>query len=153
VGVLAVISLFFFVAALYVSLFVPPAFAPRVYIRWVDGTSDATRTAAEQQLRLVEGERADGMTWGYDLVDPSEREIRAIIAEPAVADTGNIDRERVVVADVTRVGRTRVRGGLSLWRDAPFVPWVTRFAAASFVLCAIWLATSGRSALRVTAGR
>jgi hypothetical protein len=118
----------------------------------VDGTTDATRAATEQQLKLIEGEHVDGATWAYDLVDASEREIREIIANAAVADTGNIDRDRVTVADVTRTGRTRIRGGLSRWRESAALPWIMRFAAASLALSALWLATAGRSSLQTPQG-
>ena len=100
-------------------------------------------------MKLLEGERLEGTTWAYDLADPSPQAIGAIVAHPSVADTGNINRSRLTVSDDTRVGKTRIRGGLSQWRDAPLIPWLTRLASAFLVVSGLWLATTGRPALGV----
>jgi hypothetical protein len=129
-------------------LFVPPAFAPRVYVRWRAGVSETARTEIERELKLLAGEPYDATTWSYDLGDPSRQAIGALVAHRSVEDTGNIDRARLTVIDDTRAGRTRVHGGLSLWRDAPFVPWLTRLASSFLVLSIVWLVTTGRSPRR-----
>ena len=125
-------------------MFVPPAFAPRVYVRWKAGVSETMRTGIERELKLLAGEPYDATTWSYDLGDPSRHAIGALVAHGSVDDTGNIDRERLTVADNARVGRTRIHGGLSLWRDAPVVPWLTRLASSFLVLSSLWLGTTGR---------
>jgi hypothetical protein len=147
VAALALASIVVLAAVGCLKVFVGPGFAPRVYVRWVEGISDTARAGNEQQLKLLKGEPLEGTTWAYDLVDPSPQRIRAIVAHPLVADTGNIDRSRLTISDDTRVGTTRIRGGLSRWRDAPLIPWLTRLASASLVLSVLWLATTGRSAL------
>jgi len=147
VGALALASILVLAAVGYLNVFVAPAFAPRVYVRWVEGVSDAARAGYERQLKLLEGERQEGTTWAYDLADSSPQAIGAIVAHPSVADTGNINRSRLTVADDTRFGKTRIRGGLSRWRDAPLVPWLTRLAWSFLVLAGLWLATTGRPAL------
>jgi hypothetical protein len=133
----------------YLNVFVPPVFAPRVYVRWEAGISDTVRAQRERELKLRAGERYEGMTWAYDLADPSPEGIGAIVAHGSVEDTGNIDRSRLTVTDDTRVGRTRLHGGLSVLRDAPVVPWVTRLASSFLLLSCLWLGTTGRPALGV----
>ena len=133
------------IACLY--LFVPPSLAPRVNIRWADEVSDTARTEIERQLELAVGEHVEGTTWAYDLADPSSQAIAAIVTHPFVADTHHIDRARRIVSDETRLGTTRIRGGLSLWRDGPIVPWLGRLAASFLVVSGLWFATTGRPAL------
>ena len=149
VGALALASMLVLAAVGYLNVFVAPAFAPRIYVRWVEGISDTARAGNERQLKLLEGERLEGTTWAYDLADPSPQAIGAIVAHPSVADTGNINRSRLTVSDDTRFGKTRIRGGLSQWRDAPLIPWLTRLASAFLVVSGLWLATTGRPALGV----
>jgi hypothetical protein len=148
VGALALLSIIVLVFIGCLHLFVPPAFAPRVYVRWQTGVSEAARTQIERELKLLAGEPYDATTWAYDLGDPSRQAIRALVAHGSVEDTGNIDRVRLTVIDDTRVGTTRVHGGLSLWRDAPVVVWLARLASAFLVLSAVWLVTTGRSVAR-----
>ena len=68
---------------------------PRVTIRWQADISDARRTALEGQYGLVKGERFDDIAngWRYELRDWSRNNIGAIVHDPAVDDTGYIDRE------------------------------------------------------------
>jgi hypothetical protein len=148
VGTLALSSILVLAFIGYLDVFVPPAFAPRVYVRWKAGVSDAARAQNERELTLLAGEPYDATTWSYDLGDPSRHAIGALVAHGSVEDTGNIDRLRLTVADDTRVGRTRIHGGLSLWRDAPIVLWLTRLASSFLVLSSLWLGTTGRSLRR-----
>ena len=144
VGALAMASMLVLAFIGYLDVFVPHAFAPRVYVRWREGVNETARAQNERQLKLLAGERYDGTTWAYDLVDPSPQRIGAIVAHPSVQDTGNIDRSRLTVSDQTRLGRTPVHGGLSLWRDSPVVQWLTRLASSFLVLSGLWFATTGR---------
>jgi hypothetical protein len=149
VGALALTSILALAFIGYLNVFVPPVFAPRVYVRWKAGVSDTIRAQHERELRLQAGEPYEGTTWAYDLVDPSSQNIGAIVAHGAVEDTGNIDRSRLIVADDTRVGRTRLHGGLSVLRDSPVVPWLARLASSFLLLSCLWLGTTGRPALSV----
>jgi hypothetical protein len=144
VGALALSSILVLAFIGYLNVFVPPVFAPRVYVRWKAGVSDTVRAEHERELKLMAGERYEGPTWAYDLADPSSKNIGAIVAHSSVDDTGNIDRSRLVVTDTTRVGRTRLHGGLSVLRDAPVVPWLTRLASSFLILSVLWLGTTGR---------
>jgi hypothetical protein len=145
VGALALSSILVLAFIGYLHVFVPPAFAPRVYVKWKASASETVRTQIERELKLLAGEPYDATTWSYDLGDSSRQAIAALVAHGSVEDTGNIDRVRMTVADNARVGRTRIHGGLSLWRDARAVPWLTRLASSFLVLSSLWLATTGRS--------
>jgi hypothetical protein len=131
----------------FLDAFVPPSLAPRVNIRWADGISDAARIEIERQLKLVAGEHVEATTWTYDLADPSQQAIAAIVTHASVADTHHIDRSRRTLSADVNLGRTRIRGGLSRWRDVATVPWLTRFASSVLIVAGLWLATTGRRGL------
>ncbi len=63
-----------------------------VHVRWQPSVTESERRNVEARFRLADGERLDEYTWRYDLIDPSRDNIRALVLEPAVADTHNIDR-------------------------------------------------------------
>jgi hypothetical protein len=68
---------------------------PRVNVRWRDGISEAARSEAEQRYQLGNGTPIPGTASGfqYDIGDSSASYVGELIDDPAVADTGNIDRE------------------------------------------------------------
>jgi hypothetical protein len=66
-----------------------------VNVRWRTSVTESERHNAEAQFRLADGEPLGEYTWRYDLIDPSPRNIRALLTDPAVADTHNIDRSTV----------------------------------------------------------
>jgi hypothetical protein len=68
-----------------------------VNVRWRASVTESERLNAEAQFRLADGEPLGELTWRYDLVDPSPRNIRALLIDPAVADTHNIDRSNGVL--------------------------------------------------------
>jgi hypothetical protein len=68
---------------------------PRVTVRWRAGISDAERGALERQYDLRKGEAIEGTDtgWRYELHGWSRDNVEALVHDPAVADTGYIDRE------------------------------------------------------------
>lgn len=66
--------------------------APRVTVRWDDDVSEGERVALEGRYRLESGRFIEGTTWRYELRDRSRENVRAIVTDPAVDDTGYIDR-------------------------------------------------------------
>ena len=72
---------------------------PRVTIRWGADISDARRAALEGEHRLLNGERVAGTAtgWRYELDDASRDTIEGLVHDPAIADTGYIDREALTV--------------------------------------------------------
>jgi hypothetical protein len=135
-----------------VRLLVPPAVAPRINVRWADGVSDADRDRLESRLRLVAAEQREGTTWVYDLADPSWRGVRALVAEPAVADTHYVNRRLGIVSSDAPAGTTRIaRGALSQWRDSPAAGWIVRLSLCFFVVSGLWLLINlGRNPLRTS---
>jgi hypothetical protein len=65
---------------------------PRIHVRWRAGVSAAERAVLEQRYGLASGEFTEGTTLAYELRDGSRDNIAALIREPAVEDTGEIDR-------------------------------------------------------------
>jgi len=63
-----------------------------VNVRWAAEVDPATRQQLEQRYRLADGEPREGTTWGYALTDLSRANIRALVGDPAVADTHQIHR-------------------------------------------------------------
>ena len=82
---------------------------PRVTVRWREGVADARRVVLEQQYALRQGEPEEGRnTWRYRLGDRSTDNIRALVNDPDVADTGYIDRDRLTAP--AREVHVRLRG-------------------------------------------
>jgi len=70
-------------------------FGPRpvyVNVRWATDVDDAARQRLERRFGLADGEHREGTTWGYALLDRSRTNIRALVEDPAVADTHQIHR-------------------------------------------------------------
>jgi alpha-1,2-glucosyltransferase len=63
-----------------------------LHVRWSPSITPDDRVRLEERFHLVEGERRDGRTYAYTLLDFSTENIRALVLEPAVEDTTNIDR-------------------------------------------------------------
>jgi hypothetical protein len=77
----------------------------RVNVRWEASVDASSRQKLEARFRLADGQRLDGSTWTYDLIDPSPDLIRALVRDPAVSDTHHIDRSIYVVGDAERTAR------------------------------------------------
>jgi hypothetical protein len=89
---------------------------PRVNVRWADGVSDEARLSFEQRFGLESGQPVEGSTWRYVLRDRSRENIRAVVSEPAVDDTHEIDRSAFTAPD--REVRVTLRGWGMLVRGA-----------------------------------
>jgi hypothetical protein len=72
----------------------PPPPPDRIQIRWTPA-GEAQRQDLERRFRLhdgvIRGDPAD-RTWQYDIDDASQRNLRALIDDPHVADTHLVDR-------------------------------------------------------------
>lgn len=82
---------------------------PRVNVRWHEGVSPADRTALERRYDLRNGNPVEGTTttWRYDLGERSRENIRALIQDPAVDDTGYIDRDALMTSEGRGIRVTR----------------------------------------------
>ena len=63
-----------------------------MHVRWAPDVDEATRQGAERRYSLSHGELLEGRTWGYTLSDLSAANVRALVSDPAVEDTQDIDR-------------------------------------------------------------
>ena len=63
-----------------------------VYIRWADGLDEAQKADAARQLRLRHVDTRDDGVWITNATDTSTEAIRAVVQDPRVADTYNVDR-------------------------------------------------------------
>lgn len=68
---------------------------PEVTVRWREGITTAEREALERRHGLQNGEPVEDTAtgWEYELRDRSRENITALVRDPAVDDTANIDRE------------------------------------------------------------
>jgi hypothetical protein len=73
-----------------------------VNIRWADQVSDETRVNLERRYRLTNGRQDEGRTWKYQLADPAPENLRAIVADPHIEDTANIDRSPLATPEPSR---------------------------------------------------
>ncbi len=83
-----------------------------IHVRWRPGVRDAQRVDLESSFGLRERVR-DGRSFGYDLVNLSSSNVRALLTDPAVEDTSDLDLRTFVVLPGADDGRARA--GLA-WR-------------------------------------
>lgn len=141
----AALSLITLAGIVAVRLLLPSPFAPRVNVRWVAGLTESGRADLERRFKLVAGEQREETTWTYDLGDPSPANVQALLGHPSVEDTFHIDRPRGVVDERAPRGSTLlVTRGPGAWRDSRTLDWLAVFCAASLLVSAAWLASTGR---------
>ncbi|HKE84692.1 MAG TPA: glycosyltransferase family 39 protein [Vicinamibacterales bacterium] len=135
-------------AVLYVELgrTLQPAWAD-VEVRWAPRTDAIAKQAAERRYRLFEGREREGRTWSYLLTDTSRENVRALVGDPAVENTANIDRATF------RVDRhsTRGRAPRSLRRQRTIVLRVAVILAGLLGIAAVSLGLAGTFAPDMTA--
>jgi hypothetical protein len=73
-------------------LVINPAAERRFNVRWAETVDAAARASAEQKYKLVRANPEGGATWSYVTEDEGHANIRALVDDPAVADTSGIDR-------------------------------------------------------------
>ena len=107
----------------------PPPPPNRVQIRWAAGT-EQTRASLESRYSLhggtPQGDPA-ARTWRYEIENSSRDNLRALVNDPAVADTALIDRANLTLTP-------QESWQLRLWRRIPFfgarsVSWTPEGAA------------------------
>jgi hypothetical protein len=75
----------------------PPA-ERRFHVRWAETVDLTTRGTLERKYRLVRPHAEGESTWSYTTEDEGHANIRALVDDPAVADTNGIDRGAGVLA-------------------------------------------------------
>ena len=108
--------------------------APHIHVRWRSDVSTCERWMWEWFLNLGAGRRGgDGRSFGYDLLDPSPGNVRAILGHEAIEDTHDLLREGFAVAATAGFGDSRT-GIAWRWR----VGWlVTLVRPTGFTLLAL----------------
>jgi hypothetical protein len=109
--------------------FAPPQPRSRIAIRWAASVDDGARAAVAERLGLLDGvppDYAESRTWSYAITDTSREALGRIVGDPAVEDTGGIERGALVLSDPepwwSRAGRLfpplRVRVFPEFWQPA-----------------------------------
>ena len=84
----------------------------RVTVRWSSATTAETQADLERKYHLVLGHIEGPSTWSYGLTDDTRDNIRALVADAHVDDTGGINRGAATLEGST-VSRWVSRTGLS----------------------------------------
>ncbi len=66
--------------------------APAIHVGWRAGLSAAERESRERRYLLVNPEQLRETWWAYDLLETSPENIRALVTDPAVVDTQELDQ-------------------------------------------------------------
>ena len=78
-----------------------------VKVRWAEELDAPVRSEIERRYGLEEGQREDGRTWSYTLRNQQPDNLRAIVRDPRVEDTANIDRSLATATNESAVQRMR----------------------------------------------
>jgi hypothetical protein len=73
------------------------AVPPRtIGVRWAPGVTDADRkdVASRYSLRLPTPDESDEQTWSFAIDDVSQDNLRALVGDPRIEDTRDVDRSR-----------------------------------------------------------
>ena len=78
-----------------------------VKIRWATELEPGLRTEVERRYRLEDGQREEGRTWRYTLHERRPENLRALVLDPQIEDTANIDRTVTASVDESSVRKLR----------------------------------------------
>lgn len=93
-----------------------------VNVRWGTSIGDVERGRLERRYSLTPGEPRGERSWNYLLTDVSRDNIRAIVRDPAVADTHEIDR--LTFRPAAAATRTAYVGRGPAWAGT-FLEWLS----------------------------
>ena len=123
-----------------------------VNVRWTAGLPDTRREALERQFGLTNGERTSSHSeavnvWGYRLNDLSTENVKALVTNPDVVDTNDIDRTAFTVPLQAPRGDHQFLGvEYAAWLQYPAMPLLLLTALLAWVVAIIVpaaLATAG----------
>lgn len=120
----------------------------RVTVRWSTATTPGERAALEQRYGLVQAQAEGDATASYGVTDDSRGNIRALVADPRVEDTGGINRGAATL-DVPALQRGLSSVGLSRLVVGPFFNAADAEAWLYYLFWLIPAAALGVVALRV----
>lgn len=110
---------------------------PRITVRWNEDISAPHREMLERRYELGNPTREEGTTWRYQLGDRSRDNIGALVRDPAVDDTGYIDREALTA------GSPRLRISFRNWPFPFGADEQFRNQWGVFQLQSLWLVLGG----------
>ena len=107
---------------------------PTIRIRWGDDVSAERQAELERKYQLVNGGPPDTdapRSHAYTLLDTDRRHIEALVNDPDIADTGDIDRDRY---EVTGLRQANARRSLM-------------FGLAGMAIVGFWISSTARNRL------
>jgi alpha-1,2-glucosyltransferase len=129
-------------AAAYATLHLTRGPSPVfIRVRWAPGVEGIARQVAERRYGLSEAEPLEGRTWGYTLSDLSTANVRALVGDPAVEDTQDIDRTAFRASATAERRPYPVSGSLM-----PVSLWVVTVLCLFVGLMGVSLGLIGRAA-------
>src|SRR5437762_3466594 len=72
--------------------------APAIRVRWRAEVTSERQAALERQYLLANARAANGRSVAYDLLDTRPANIKALVRDPGVADTNDVDRRRFEIS-------------------------------------------------------
>jgi hypothetical protein len=134
------------VSLLCVALAVLCVFAPDliygaraalVNVRWAPEVDEGRRRALETRYQLTRAVPREGTTWAYYLADPSRRNVRALVTDPAAQDTHYINRSRFTVWRSAARDPYRGRGAVLVPSILALASWLLALTAAGVAFVAV----------------
>ena len=132
-----------------------------IKIRWREGVTAEQRTEAEQRYSLADARDPEGRTWSYLVRDTSPTNLAAIVRDPLIEDTANIDRlaargpESATPSALTRVLEADVAMAPGILTRRNAVAWLYDayrvLPLLAFVLAVTGLVRSGWMDARIVA--
>ena len=94
-----------------------PSLAPEINVRWALAVPEPARRRSEARYRLTDPVPLGEQTWRYRLHDTSTRNVTAIVQDPNIEDTQNIDRDTFSVpgAVTPSLARRALRVNAAPW--------------------------------------
>ena len=71
--------------------------APSIRVRWRDDVTSQRQAALERKYLLANGRAPSGRSIAYDLLDTRRENIKALVQDPDVRDTNDLDRHQFEV--------------------------------------------------------
>lgn len=127
-----------FAFAAYLWLY--PSRPAHVHVRWASSVDRAAQSRLEQRYSLTRGALREGRTWGYVITDVSSGNLRALVQDPAVEDTHEINRQRFSIWRTAR--REPYRGPYAAWLPVALQIGAVLLLLVGTLPAALWIVES-----------
>jgi hypothetical protein len=113
--------------------------APSIRVRWRDEVTASRQADLERKYLLANGRAPQGRSIAYDLLDTRVANVRAIVEDPYVADTNDIDRDTYEVPFDTAYGdRWMWAAHRTPWLRDARVRWTLIVTLAAMTVVGVW---------------